>query len=98
MKPFLLFSAILLFAGACSQPSGTESVIALPEESHIVALDSVDTGVLLNPIDITATGNHLIVANMHKDTIFDVFDLQSLGSGEEVGSGRKDRKGAAGHA
>ena len=39
MKPFLLFSAILLFAGACSQPSGTESVIALPEESHIVALD-----------------------------------------------------------
>ena len=79
MKPFLLFSAILLFAGACSQPSGTESVIALPEESHVVALDSVDTGVLLNPIDITATGNHLIVANMHKDTIFDVFDLQSLG-------------------
>lgn len=78
MKNLFPLLEILLLAGACAKPQGTENVIELPEKSHVVQVDSVESGILLNPIGIAATGDYLVIANMHKDTIFDVFDQHSL--------------------
>lgn len=66
-----------LFIGACSEKPQS-NFVPLPAGYVTLAVDSVDSGVLLNPIDLTCTSRYLVVANLQKDTIFDVFDNKSM--------------------
>ena len=62
---------------ACYKPQ--VGVVAIPEEVCTLTLDSAcDEKVLLNATGIVATSDYLVVSNLSKDTIFDVFDRESL--------------------
>lgn len=41
MKNLFPLLGILLLAGACAKPQGTENVIELPEKSHVVQVYAV---------------------------------------------------------
>lgn len=75
MKFYYLAFLLLLF-GACSKHP-TE-VFPLPDDVCTLHLDSVDSGVILNATGIVASSDYLVVSNLSRDTIFDVFDRNSL--------------------
>lgn len=68
---------LLCLLEACSKPQ--VEVVSIPEEICTLTLDSVyNEEVLLNATGIVATSDYLVVSNLSKDTIFDVFDRGSL--------------------
>lgn len=77
MKYFQLI-VFLFLVGACSEPR--HNVIPLPNDICSLTLDSisVDSDVILNPTGIVATSDYLIVSNLMRDTIFDVFDRTNM--------------------
>jgi len=92
MKYLHLIVFSFLFV-ACSKPQ--HEVVSLPSEISSLTLDSVSVNndVILNPTGIIATPDYLVVSNLLRDTIFDVFDRRSmryLHSGLIYGQGPND--------
>lgn len=72
----LVWALFFLCFGACSSPKA--DFVALPDKVHALTMDSIDSGVLLNANGMVATSDYLIVSNLSRDTIFDVFDIRNL--------------------
>lgn len=92
MKVFLFIISILCLA-ACSKSPSKGICVALPADVQVFEMDSVDSGVLLNATGMVALPDYLIISNLHKDTLFDVFDVHGLEyrySGLIYGGGSND--------
>ena len=75
---YLHVIVFLFLFGACSKPQ--YKVVPVPGEICSLLLDSVSVNndVILNPTGIIATSDYLIISNLSRDTIFDVFDRYNM--------------------
>lgn len=75
----LLFIILVFCLGACSKSLDKKlKYINYPSQIHSLKMDSIDSGILLNASGIATTEDYLIISNLNKDTIFDIFDIDSL--------------------